>query len=93
MFNYPHCKVLAAFSPLINNANIWFNKQCLSHKICLNYVKIKVSGNSIPVKKTYKLAVQMRIKFELKCLYKKKQTLNHKLYTTWLETGAYWNKV
>jgi hypothetical protein len=32
---------------LITNANIWFKKEALTHKVTPNYVKIKVSGNNL----------------------------------------------
>jgi hypothetical protein len=46
---------------LLINANIWFNKQAVYHKVIPNYEKIKVAGNSPSGVKTQKLATNIRI--------------------------------
>jgi hypothetical protein len=46
---------------LMINANIWFNKQCLFHRICPSYGNIRAVGNSLPAKKIQKLAADMRM--------------------------------
>jgi hypothetical protein len=77
---------------LITNANIWFNKQALIRKVTPKYVKVKVSGNSLQAKKTQKIAEYIRIKNELKFLYKKKQSINNQLYSVHLEAVALWDR-
>jgi hypothetical protein len=77
---------------LITNANIWFNKQALTRKVTPKYVKVKVSGNSLQAIKTQKTAEYIRIKNELKFLYKKKQSINNQLYSVHLEAVPYWDR-
>jgi hypothetical protein len=52
-----------------------------------------VSGNNLQAKRTQKIAEYIRIKNELKFLYKKKQSINNQLYSIHLEAAAYWDKV
>jgi hypothetical protein len=56
---------------LICNADIDFNKKCLIKKVTPKYAKVKFSGNSKPNKLTKSKAEVMRVKFEIKHLYKK----------------------
>jgi hypothetical protein len=55
-------------------------------------LKLKVIGNTPSVIKTQKLEANIRIKQELKFLYKKKSNLNIQLYSEHLHTAAYWGK-
>jgi hypothetical protein len=57
---------------LITNGNIWFNKQAIALKLIPNYVNIKVAGTNLQAKRTKRVAELIRIKNELKFLYKKK---------------------
>jgi hypothetical protein len=74
------------------NANIWFNKQAITQKVTPNYVKIKVAGTSLQAKRTQRVAELIRIKNELKFLYKKKQTINNQLYSIHLEAATFWDR-
>jgi formylmethanofuran dehydrogenase subunit A len=51
---------------------------------------VKVTGNNPTVIKTQKLAANIRIKQELKFLYKNKSALNQQLYNSHLQAAAYW---
>jgi hypothetical protein len=77
---------------LNTNANIWFNKQALSRKVTPKYVKVKVSGISLHSINTQERAECIRIRNELKFLYKKKQNVNNQLYSIHLEAVAYWDR-
>jgi len=54
------------------NANIFFNKQCLTKKIIPNYANIKVPIPSPATYKTQNKAQITQIKQEIKFLYEKK---------------------
>jgi hypothetical protein len=66
---------------LITNPNIWFNQQAIANHVVANFVEVKVIGNTPSVIKTQKLVANIRIKQELKFLYKKKSNLNIQLYS------------
>ena len=54
------------------NADILFNKQCLSKKFIPNYANIKVPVTSPAAQKTKKNKIQTtRLKYEIRFLYKK----------------------
>jgi hypothetical protein len=59
-------------------ANIYFNKKCLQKKIIPKCVNIKVANTSPAAQTTMKKAQLIRIKEEIRMLYKKKDKLNHK---------------
>jgi hypothetical protein len=61
-------------------ADISFNKQCLHHKVTPNYAKIKVPATSPGATVTQNKVRTIRIKDEIKFLYKKKEQLNKQLY-------------
>jgi hypothetical protein len=61
-------------------AHIYFNKQCLNNKIIPNYANIKLPKTSPAARKTQKKVHDMRIKYEIRFLYKKKQQLNDTVY-------------
>jgi hypothetical protein len=52
-------------------ADIKFNKTCINDNILPKYAAIKVPGNSMASKKTKQKAQYIRIKNEIKFLYKK----------------------
>jgi hypothetical protein len=68
-------------------ANIYFNKQCLSKKIVPSYAKIKLPNTSTAARNTQRKIHSMRIRDEIKFLYKKKQQLNNILYKIHLEAA------
>jgi hypothetical protein len=76
---------------LITNPNIWFNQQAIANHVP-NFVEVKVIGNTPSVIKTQKLVANIRIKEELKFLYKKKSNLNIQLYSKHLQAATYWGK-
>jgi hypothetical protein len=53
-------------------------------------VKVKISGNGLAINKSKKLAEHIRIKQEIKFLYKKKALLNKQLYDIHLLLTAQW---
>jgi len=54
-------------------ANIYFNKQCILKQITPTYVNIRISNTSPAALVTTKKAQTIRIKDEIKFLYKKKK--------------------
>jgi hypothetical protein len=71
-------------------ANIYFNKQCLVKKITPAYANIKLPNTSPAACTTQKKIHVMRIKDELRFLYKKKQKLNNDLYKIHLKAAQEW---
>jgi hypothetical protein len=65
------------------NADIYFNKSCLEQKVTPKYanINIKTSKYSEAAKRTETQTRILRIKNEIKMLYKKKTILNKTLYT------------
>ena len=60
--------------------DIYFNCQCLKQNLTSNYTKIKISNTSRAATFiTHKLA-KLRINYEIKFLYMKKEKLNNALY-------------
>jgi hypothetical protein len=53
------------------NANIKFNQISLAKNLTPQYAKIKISGHRSPARRTEKQAEKIRIKYEIKFLYKK----------------------
>jgi hypothetical protein len=72
------------------NANIFFNKQCLSRKITPKYADIKVPITSKAAHITRTKVTTTRIKDEIKFLYRKKDTLNRALYQAHLQAAQEW---
>jgi hypothetical protein len=61
------------------NSNIHFNRQCLTKELIPNYAnKIKIPHTSPAAATTLKKAQILRIKDELKLLYKKKTAPKHR---------------
>ena len=99
MNNY---KLLASQAQLINRykntrsklqkccANIYFNKQCIVKQITPTYVNISISNTLPAALVTTKKAQTIRIKDEIKCLCKKKEKLNKRLYITHLRAAQEW---
>ena len=78
-------------SKLLNcNANIAFNKQCLNKNITPKYADIKIPITSKAAHITKTKATTMRIRDEIKFLYKKKDSLNKALYQTHLQAAHEW---
>jgi len=73
-------------------ANIYFNKQCINRIITPKYAKVKFTNTSPASQTTAKKAQLIRIKDEIKFLYKKKEELNQKLYETHLQAAKEWGK-
>ena len=67
------------------NANIYFNKQCLVHKVTPTYAKIRVPYTSPASIVTQRKASTIRIKDEIRFLYQKKEHLNRDLYDAHLQ--------
>jgi hypothetical protein len=75
------------------NANIYFNKQCLSQKVIPTYAKLRIPYTS-PASLTTQLKIQIiRIKDEIIFLYQKKKHLNKELYKIHLQATAEWGTV
>ena len=70
--------------------NIYFNKQCLTKKFTPNYANVKLPNTSPAAHITQKRVHIMRIKDEIKFLYKKKQKLNNYLYKIHLKAAQEW---
>jgi hypothetical protein len=69
------------------SANICFNKQCLTKKVIPKYAQIKIPNTSPASKNTTKKVQMIRIKEEIKFLYKKKEQLNIDLYKSRIEAA------
>ena len=63
-------------------ANIYFNRQCFNKKVIPIYADIKVAHTSPASNITSKKTHMIRIRDEIKFLYKKKEKLNSDLYRT-----------
>jgi len=99
MNNY---KLLASQAQLVNRykntisklqkcyANIYFNKQRIVKQITPTYVNMRISNTSPTALVTTKKTQTIRIKDEIKFLYKKKEKLNKELYNTHLGAAQEW---
>jgi hypothetical protein len=86
IYTYMNCK-----RKLLHcNANIKFNHTCLKKKLIPNYVRIKVPTYNNAAKKTQAQAQTLRIKNEIKFIYKKEQQLNIKLYHAHIHNAKIW---
>jgi hypothetical protein len=72
------------------NANIFFNKQCLLKHITPKYANIKIPVTSKAAKVTQSKISTIRIKDEIKFLYKKKDHLNKELFQAHLKVAQEW---
>jgi len=71
-------------------ANIYFNKQCLIQNLIPTYAKIKVAATSPAAKFTQRKTQILRIKDEIRFLYKKKMQLNKQLYYSHITAANIW---
>jgi hypothetical protein len=71
-------------------ANIYFNRQCQKLGIIPKYANIKVPHTSTASIITQIKAQNIRIKEEIKLLYKKKDKLNADLYSSHLQAAKEW---
>jgi hypothetical protein len=74
-------------------ANIHFNKQCLSRNIIPSYAKIKVPYTSQAAAITQRKAQTLRVKDEIRFLYRKKEQLNRQLYYAHLQATHEWGPI
>jgi hypothetical protein len=72
------------------NANIYFNKQCIKKQLTPSYTRIKLPNTSPAHKNTQKKVPIIRIKYEIKLLYSKKQQLNSQIYHLHLLLANTW---
>jgi hypothetical protein len=68
----------------------FFNKQCLSKNITPKYANINVPQTSKAAKFTQSKVNSIRIKDEIKFLYRKKDHLNKELYQAHLKAAQEW---
>ena len=61
-------------------ANIYFNKECLKHKLTPTYAKNKIKDTNKAATETKELSQTLRVKNELKFLQIKKNGINNNLY-------------
>jgi hypothetical protein len=73
-------------------ANINFNKTCLNKKLVPNYARIKLYINNEAPAKTQTQTQTLRIKNEIKFLYRKKQQINEQLYHTHIHNANIWKQ-
>jgi hypothetical protein len=74
-------------------ANLYFNRQCLIKKLIPKYADIKIPNTSPAADYTSKKIRNIRIKDEIKFLYKKKQQLNKDIYHAHLEVTKEWGNL
>ena len=74
-------------------ANIYFNQQCLIRKLIPNYANIKITYTSPVSQVTLKKVHIIRIKDEIKFLYKKKQKMNRDLCYIHLKAAQEWGNM
>jgi len=72
------------------NANITFNKQCLSNNLIPKYANIKIPHTSKAASFTQIKIHTTRIKDEIRFLYMKKTQLNKSLYIAHLKVAQEW---
>jgi hypothetical protein len=77
------------------NANIRFNKLCLKHNVIPKYarINIKAVNTSEAAKRTDKQARILRVKNEIKELYKTKVQLNKALYEEHINNANKWGNI
>jgi hypothetical protein len=86
-----YCRWFAVLCLVV--ANIKFNRRCLESGIIPNYARIKIPTHNTAAKKTQKQAQPLRIKNEIKFLYRKKQQLNTQLYHKHIQSGNNWQHI
>jgi hypothetical protein len=75
------------------NVNIIFNKQCLRQNIIPNYAKVNMKTNNHTAVLAKQKAEILRVKLEVKSLYKKKQRLNSLTYHKHIEVANMWSNI
>jgi hypothetical protein len=77
------------------NANIYFNKTCLKQNITPKYaqIHIKTANTLEAAKHTETQTRTLRVKNEIKFLYKKKQHLNKQLYDLHIQNANEWGNI
>ena len=61
---------------IVCNADIFFNKQCLDKQITPNYANFRIPTTSPAATKAQSKAQTIRLKEEIRFLYKKKDIIN-----------------
>jgi hypothetical protein len=75
------------------NANIFFNKQCLSRNLTPKYANIKIPISSKAAKFTQSKISTISIKDEIKFLYRKKDHLNKELLQAHVQVAQEWGSI
>jgi hypothetical protein len=75
------------------NANIFFNKQCLSRNLTPQYANIKIPISSKAATFTQSKISTIRIKDEIKFPYRKKNYLNKELLQAHLQVAQVWGSM
>ena len=78
---------------LKTNANIYFNKQCLTRQITPNFIKTKAPFSNHTQKQTKIKIQKLQLKDEIKFLYAKKQNINKQLLHLHLKLAHTWGKL
>jgi hypothetical protein len=78
---------------LLCSANIYFNKQCLLKNITPSYARCKIPYTSPAAITTQRKTNKIRIKDEIRFLYRKKYHLNAQLYQAHLQTANTWGPI
>jgi len=73
-------------------ANIYFNRQCINKKVVPKYANIRIPHTSPAANVSLNKIHKIRIKDELKFLYKKKEKLNTDLCKIHLQATQEWGK-
>ena len=75
------------------NVNIYFNKQCIARKVIQKYANLKFTKNSPVAQVTASKAQILRVKNEIKFLFKRKDKPNHELYTIHMKAVNEWGSL
>ena len=75
------------------DANIYFNKQCLSYGLTPKYADIRVPNTSRAAQYTQQKLIRIRLRDEIKFLYIRKSEYNKQLYQTHLKVANEWGMV
>jgi hypothetical protein len=75
------------------NADILFNKHCMTENIVPAYATLKIPRTSLGATITQRKAQTLRIKEKIKFLYHKKEYLNRELYNTHPQATNEWGPV
>jgi hypothetical protein len=75
------------------NTNIYFNKQCLAKKVTPKYANLNFTNNSPAAQITTNKAQVLRLKNEIKFLFKKNEKLNQELQATHIKEANEWGNL